>query len=106
MRTSLRSLLPYLASPSKAASKHATELQSAAVQRLIQRVRSVITHRDLALPPAPSGSAVDPNSIAEYLDRVLSPDRSAEIEELCLASDKYLAEVGACWEILHKARHL
>jgi hypothetical protein len=81
-------------------------LQSAVVQRLMQRVRSVITRRDLALPPASSGSAVDPNSIAEYLDGVLSPDRSAEIEELCLASDKYLAEVGACWEILHKAQHM
>ncbi|HEV2947183.1 MAG TPA: hypothetical protein VGX70_07390 [Gemmataceae bacterium] len=101
----MRSLLPYLAGPSKAESGHATELQSAAVQRLMQRVRSVITRRDLALPPASSGSAVDPNSIAEYLDGVLSPDRLAEIEELCLASDKYLAEVGACWEILHKGQH-
>jgi len=106
MRASLRSLLPYLAGPSKAESEHATEPQTAAVQRLTQRVCSVITRRDLALPPASSGSAVDPNSIAEYLDGVLSPDRSAEIEELCLASDKYLAEVGACWEILHKTQHV
>jgi hypothetical protein len=97
MRASLRSLLSSLSSQSE----RAPELQTAAVQRLIQRIRSVVTRRKLAIPPVSLGS-VDCNSIAEFLDGVLSPERLAEIEELCLASDKYLAEVGACWEILHK----
>jgi hypothetical protein len=98
MRASLRSLLSYLSSQSE----HGPELQSAAVQRLIQHIRSVITRRKLAMPPSSLGSAGDPNSIAEYLDGVLTPERLAEIEELCMASDKYLAEVGACWELLHR----
>lgn len=104
MQLNLRSLLAHLSGSWKptAGSEEAKQLQSAASRRLIQRIRAVIARRDLTIPLAPSGSAVDPNSIAEYLDGVLPSDRSTELEELCLASDKYLAEVAGCGEILDK----
>jgi len=70
------------------------------MRRIIQRIRDVIARPDLVIPLAGSQAVVDSNTIAEYLDGVLPPDRAAEIEELCLAADKYLAEVAGCREVL------
>jgi len=104
VKSHLQSLLSGLSGASKPSpgSEEARELQSAGSRRLLQRIRAVITRRDLVLPYSPSRSAVDPNSIAEYLDGALPSDRAAEIEELCLASDKYLAEIAGCREILDR----
>jgi hypothetical protein len=73
----------------------------------MQRIREVVKRRDLAvplhLPPyarTEEREPVDPNTIAKYLDGALSPDEAVEIEELCLASDRYLAEVAGCRQVL------
>ena len=102
MKPDLRSLLAHsslLAEPG-VGREHNKALQSAAMRRIIQRIREVIARSDLAIPLTGAQAVVDPNTIAEYLDGVLPPDRAAEIEELCLAADKYLAEVAGCREAL------
>jgi hypothetical protein len=81
--------------------------QSTAARQVIKRIREVISRRDLTIPPRArreGAAAVDPNAIAEYLDGVLSPERSIEIEEVCLASNRYLAEIATCHQILGLAR--
>jgi len=82
-------------------------LKSAAIRRFIHRIREVVKRRDLTVPLHTSSHAgtaerepVDPNTVAEYLDGALSPERAAEIEQQCLASDRYLAEVAACRQVL------
>ena len=104
MKPDLRSLLAHssLFAEPGVGQEQDRALQSAAMRRIIQRVRKVIACPDLAIPLAASQAVVDPNTIGEYLDGVLSPDRAAEIEELCLAADKYLAEVAGCQQVLYK----
>src|SRR5437868_10252531 len=102
MKPDLRSLLAHsslFAAPG-VGQEHNKALQSAALRRIVQRIRDVIARPDLVIPLAGSQAVVDSNTIAEYLDGVLPPDRAAEIEELCLAADKYLAEVAGCREVL------
>src|SRR5437762_11306532 len=102
MKPDLRSLLAHssLFAEPGVGQEHDKALQSAAMRRIIQRIRDVIARPDLMIPLGASQAVVDPNTIAEYLDGVLAPDRAGEIEELCLAADKYLAEVAGCHEIL------
>jgi hypothetical protein len=101
MKPDLRSLLhaSTLEEP-RAGQEQDKSLQSVAVRRIVQRIRQVMTRRDLAIPLTGSQAVVDPNTIAEYLDGSLPLDRAAEIEELCLVADKYLAEVAGCREVL------
>src|SRR5882672_2378400 len=104
MKPDLRSLLAHsslLAEPG-VGREHNKALQSAALRRIIQRIRAVTARPDLVIPLTGAQVVVDPSTIAEYLDGVLPPDRAAEIEELCLASDKYLSEVAGCQQVLYK----
>src|SRR5439155_4896049 len=70
-------------------------------QELIERIKQVTRTRRLTAPPASgAGGKIDPNTIAEYLDNAVTGEQSAEVEQICLASDVHLAEVAACHQIL------
>src|SRR5437870_8277747 len=98
MRLTLRTLLAYLddtLEPAQAKLIGQKVAESDTAQELIERIRQVTRTRRLTAPPA-SGAGVDPNTIAEYLDNAVTPEQSAEVEQICLASDVHLAEVAAC----------
>src|SRR5438132_14166247 len=104
MKPDLRSLLAHssLFAEPGVGQEHDRVLQSAALRRIIQRIRDVIARPDLVIPLTGAQAMVDPNTIAEYLDRMVPPDRASQIEELCLASDKYLSDVAGCQQALDK----
>ncbi len=104
MRLTLRTLLAYLddtLEPAQAKLIGQKVAESDTARELIERIKQVTRRRRLTAPPAAGpGAKIDPNTIAEYLDNVVSPEQSAEVEQICLASDVHLAEVAACHQIL------
>ncbi len=104
MRLTLRTLLAYLddtLEPSQAKLIGQKVAESDKAQELIERIKQVTRRRRLAVPPATGpGAKIDPNTVAEYLDNELDPDKLPEVEEICLASDVHLAEIAACHQIL------
>ncbi len=104
MRLTLRTLLAYLddtLEPTKAKAIGQKIAESPTAQELINRIKEVVRRRRLTVPPTSGpGAKLDPNTIAEYIDSVLPADQLAEVEEICLGSDLYLAEIAACHQIL------
>ncbi len=104
MRLTLRTLLAYLddtLDPAKAKAIGQKIAESPTAQELISRIKEVVRRRRLTVPPATGPAAkLDPNTIAEYIDSVLPPEQLAAVEEVCLGSDLYLAEIAACHQIL------
>jgi hypothetical protein len=104
MRLTLRTLLAYL--DNILDEKDADELRrkiedSDFAQGLVQRIESANTRSRLGTPPVDGkGIGLDPNSVAEYLDNLLPPDRVPDLERICLESDVHLAEVASCHQIL------
>lgn len=69
--------------------------------KLAKRIPQLVNKRELDAPRLDAKSAyADPNSVAEYLDGLLSPERTAEFDRVCLKSDVRLAEVASCFEVL------
>jgi|GEM_PF-5396673 len=104
MRLTLRTLLAYLDRTLDEPSQR--ELQerfhnSAVAMELAARIQRVTSNPQL---PSPSFDAFspneDPNTVAEYLGNVLSPELTADLESRCITSDVHLAEVAACHRIL------
>src|SRR5438445_7680326 len=104
MRLTLRILLAYLddtLEPAQAKLIGQKVAESDTAQELIERIKQVTRTRRLTAPPASgAGGKIDPNTIAEYLDNAVTAEQSAEVEQICLASDVHLAEVAACHQIL------
>lgn len=103
MRLTLRTLLAYLddtLEPSQAKLIGQKLAESEAAQQLVERITQVTRRRRLTTPPASGPSAIDANTIADYLDNAVTPEQANEIEEICLSSDVHLAEVAACHQIL------
>jgi hypothetical protein len=104
VRLTLRTLLAYLddtlePAESKAIGRKIAESQTA--QEIIARIREVVRRRRITAPPVNgAGAKFDANTVAEYIDNSLSAEELAEVEDTCLNSDLYLAEMAACHQIL------
>ncbi|WP_152051716.1 HEAT repeat domain-containing protein [Tautonia marina] len=103
MRLTLRTLLAWLDDtlPPEEVREIGTQVSSTPfAQTLIERIRKVTRRRRLTIPPTSGPEAVDPNTVAAYLDNELEAEKVAEYEKLCLESDVHLAEAASCHQIL------
>lgn len=105
MRLTLRALLASmhgLLSPDEEERLREKIDQSPFAQQLVGHIRDRVTRRELSpLPTEGIGNTRDPNVIAEYLDHELSSDEVPGVEQLCFESDRHLAEVAACHQIIN-----
>lgn len=104
MQLNLQLLLAYLddlLEPAEAAQVAELIEASETAANLLSRIRDVIRRLRLSAP-AVSGSemGLDPNTVAEYLDRTMPAERLADVEGVCLESDMHLAEAAACHQIV------
>lgn len=104
MRLTLRTLLAYLdetLSPEDSQAIAEKLKDNEFALGLTHRIQSSIKRLRLGAPKLDGkGMGVDPNTVAEFLNDTLPPDRMAEFEKVCLESDVHLAEVAACHQII------
>ena len=104
MRLTLATLLAYLDNvlePADAQVLHEKIEKSDFASGLVMRIRSISRKLRMGAPKVEGkGLGRDANSVAEYLDGSLAPERLGEFERLCLESDVQLAEVASCHQIL------
>lgn len=104
MRLTLRTLLAHLdgildPADSEELARKVAENEFAST--LAQRINDCTKRLRLGAPKVlGKGTALDPNTVAEYLDSTLAPERMPDFEKVCLESDVHLAEVAACHHIL------
>jgi hypothetical protein len=104
MRLTLATLLAYLDNvlePADAQVLSEKIEKSDFASGLVMRIKSISRKLRMSAPKVDGkGLGRDPNSVAEYLDGSLAPERIGEFERLCLESDVQLAEVASCHQIL------
>src|SRR5688572_26248577 len=104
MRLTLRTMLAYLdnvldPADSELLGKKIEESEYAT--KLVQRIRAASKKVRMDAPKLDAkGAASDPNTVSDYLDSSLPQDRVSDFERDCLESDKHLAEVACCHQIL------
>lgn len=104
MRLTLRTLLAYMDEILEPGDREelATKVESSEFANdLIHRTKDTMRRLRLSAPQVlGTGMALDPNTVAEYLDNVLPPDSVADFERICLESDVHLAEVASAHHVL------
>jgi hypothetical protein len=104
MRLTLRTLLAWrdgLLSPADH-EELSEKMKAASVARnLLDRMNALEKRRDVEMPKVEGkGLAVDANSVAEYLENVMEPEKLEAFEQICLSSDRHLAEISECHKII------
>ena len=104
MRLTLRTMLAYLDDVLSEADAHelGQKIESSDfASGLVHRIRNSISRLRLSSPDLLGNDSMDdPNTVAEFIDSALSPEREQEFEKVCLQSDKHLSEVASCHQIL------
>ncbi len=104
MRLTLRTMLAYLDQvlDQETSAEIAEKIrQSEVASEIIQRIEDVLRRPRLGAPELSGrGMQMDPNTVAEYLDNVLSKEQVADFEKSCLESNTLLAEVASCHRVL------
>jgi len=101
----LRTLLAYLddtLEPAATRELGKKVAESDVARELVERIKKVTRRRRLQTPDAAGADEdiSDPNTVAEYLSNTLDGEQVQRLEQACLDSDVYLAEVAACHQIL------
>jgi hypothetical protein len=104
MRLTLRTLLAYLddiLEPSQTKEIGNKLAESKFASDLVDRIREVMRKRRLTAPGLEAADdSLDANTVSEYLDNTLPPEKVTDVEKVCLESDMHLAEAAACHQIL------
>lgn len=104
MRLTLRTLLAYMDEILEPGDREelAKKVESSEfANELIHRTKDTMRRLRLSAPQVlGTGMALDPNTVAEYLDNALPPESVADFERICLESDVHLAEVASAHHVL------